>query len=154
MSDTHSVLCWKEITDIIASTLPGWNVQRVYSFDDLSIEDIKNAAKPIALCQLASYAELERTLNGKDVEVNMQYDIQLTGRLGSDIVSDMDAYLATLETLKTAFRYNTIILSTGEKLKVKDVQCSNDALYDERAFMTDRIFLCVCCLTVRAYRTM
>lgn len=153
-TDTHAVYCWKEITDLIATTLSGWDVSRVYSMDNLTIEKIKQAEKPICLVQLGSYAELGRTLNGHDVEVNMQYDIQLAGNLGTDLVASMDEYLKTLETLKTTFLYCEITLDNGEKLKVKDVQCSNDQLYDERAFMTDRIYLCVCCLTVRAYRTM
>ena len=153
-TDTHSVYCWKEISDLIAGTLPGWDVARVYSMDDLSIEDIKQSAKPICLIQLGSYAELARAQNGHDVEVQMQYDIQLTGKLGTDLTASMDEYLKTLETLKTTFLYCEITLANGAKLKVKDVQCSNDQLYDERAFTTDRIYLCVCCLTVRAYRTM
>ena len=154
VTDTHAVYCWKEIADLIADTLPGWDVSRVYSMDNLTIEQIKQATKPICLVQLGSYAELQRTQDGHNVEVQMQYDIQLSGKLGSDLVADMDEYLKVLETLKTTFLYCEITLNNGEKLKVKDVQCSNDQLYDERAFMTDRIYLCVCCLTVRAYRTM
>lgn len=152
MPDTHAVKCWKIITDRVADTLPGWDVARAYSLDDLALEDIKQASKPVALVQLANYAELERTQTGHDVEVNMQYDVQLAGKLGSDLTASMDAYLAYIEALKIAFRYNEITMDNGAKLYIKDVQCSNDTLYDERAYMTDRIFLLVCCITVRAYR--
>ena len=154
MSDTHAVKCWKIITDRVADTLPGWDVARVYSLDDLSLENVKEATKPIALVQLASYAELERTQTGHDVEVNMQYDVQLAGKLGADLTASMDEYLKAIEALKITFRYCEITMEDGAKLYLKDVQCSNDQLYDERAYMTDRIFLEVCCITVRAYRTM
>lgn len=154
MSDTHAVKCWKYVTDRVADTLSGWDVARVYSLDDLSLESVKEATKPIALVQLASYAELERTQSGHDVEVNMQYDVQLAGKLGADLTASMDEYLKAVEALKIAFRYSEITMEDGAKLYLKDVQCSNDQLYDERAYMTDRIFLEVCCITVRAFRTM
>ena len=154
MSDTHSVACWKYITDKVAETLTGWTVRRVYSLDDLKLEDIKEAAQPIALIQLASYAELPRTTKGKDVEVNMQYDVQLAGKLGSDLTASMDDYLASVDALKKAFWYCPLTMESGEVLQVKNVECSNDALYDERAYMTDRIFLNVSCITVRAYITL
>lgn len=152
MPDTHAVTVWKEITDLISNTLTGFEVQRVYSFEELSLKKIKQSATPTALVQLAQYSELERTQDGKAVEVNIQFDIQLAGRLGSDLMGDMDAYLQYLDTLKRAYRYNVITLESGEKLHVKDVQCSNDQLYDERAFLIDQIFLVVCCLTMRGYR--
>lgn len=152
MSDTHAVQVWKEITDLIASTLSNFNVQRAYTFEGLSLEAIKQSETPYALVQLAQYAELPRTQDGKPVEVNIQFDIQLAGRLGANPERDMDAYLANIETLKRAYRYCEITLDSGEKLKVKDVQCSNDQLYDERAFVVDQIFLVVCCLTVTAFR--
>lgn len=152
MPDTHAVKCWKIITEKVADTLSGWDVARAYSLDDLALEDIKQTSKPVALVQLANYAELERTQTGHDVEVNMQYDVQLAGKLGSDLTASMDEYLAYIEALKIAFRYNEITMDNGAKLYIKDVQCSNDTLYDERAYMTDRIFLLVCCITVRAYR--
>ena len=154
MADTHAVYCWKQITDRIASTLTGWTVRRVYSLDDLKLEDIKEAVKPIALIQLASYAELPRTTKGKDVEVNMQFDVQLAGNLTTDLTAEMDEYLAAVDTLKKAFWYCPLTMESGEVLQVKNVECSNDALYDERAYMTNRIFLNVSCITVRAYITM
>ena len=154
MSDTHAVKCWKIITDRVADTLPGWDVSRQYSLDDVALEDVKQAAKPVAVVQLASYAALERTQTGHDVEVNMQYDVQLAGKLGADLTASMDEYLKAIEALKITFRYCEITMEDGAKLYLKDVQCSNDQLYDERAYMTDRIFLEVCCITVRAYRTM
>ena len=154
MSDTHAVTCWKIVTDRVADTLPGWDVSRQYSLDDVALEDVKQAAKPVAVVQLASYAELERTQTGHDVEVNMQYDVQLAGKLGADLTASMDEYLKAIEALKIAFRYCEITMEDGAKLYLKDVQCSNDQLYDERAYMTDRIFLEVCCITVRAFRTM
>ena len=154
MSDTHAVACWKFIAGKVAETLTDWTVCRVYSLDDLSLEDIKEAVKPIALIQLASYAELPRTTKGKDVEVNMQFDVQLAGNLTDDLTAEMDEYLAAVDTLKKAFWYCPLTLESGEVLQVKNVECSNDALYDERAYMTNRIFLNVSCITVRAYITM
>ena len=154
MSDTHAVTCWKYVTDRVADTLHGWDVARVYSLDDVALEDVKQAVKPIALIQLASYAELPRTTKGKDVEVNMQFDVQLTGKLTDDLTAEMDEYLAAVDTLKKAFWYCPLTMESGEVLQVKNVECSNDALYDERAYMTDRIFLNVSCITVRAYITM
>lgn len=154
MPDTHSVACWKYITAKVAETLTGWTVRRVYSLDNLKLEDIKEAAQPIALIQLASYAELPRTTKGKDVEVNMQFDVQLAGNLTTDLTAEMDEYLAAVDTLKKAFWYCPLTMESGEVLQVKNVECSNDALYDERAYMTNRIFLNVSCITVRAYITM
>ena len=154
MSDTNAVYYWKQITDRVASTLTGWDVSRAYSLDDLTLEDIKEATKPIALVQLASYAELPRSVKGKDVEVNMQFDVQLAGKLGDDLTAEMDEYLASVDALKRAFWYVPFVMESGETLQIKNVECSNDALYDERAYTTDRIFLNVSCITVRAYITM
>ena len=154
MADPNAVYYWKQITDRVASTLTGWDVSRTYSLDDLTLEDIKEAAKPIALIQLASYAELPRTTKGKDVEVNMQFDVQLTGNLTTDLTAEMDEFLAAVDTLKKAFWYCPLTMGSGEVLQVKNVECSNDALYDERAYTTNRIFLNVSCITVRAYITM